>query len=447
MKPNGQRGVTLERGAPGFDAAVLGTSFNAREPGRRPAVVVQANDVLDVIAAVRRAGREGRKVSICSGGHSWAQNHIREDGLLIDVSRLNAITVDAVARTATVGPGAHCGDVDAAVKNADLFFPVAHAWTVGIGGFLLQGGFGWNSRRLGLGCENVIGIDVVLADGQVVHASETENADLFWAARGSGPGFFGVVVRFHLRLHARPKYIGLKLQVFRMKHLEEVFTWADRVGPSVSPSVEFQMVMNRKAIGIFAPGLEIFSPVMADSRKEALEAVRFMTSDPVARKASLTLPLVPMSLGQMMKTGEKTLFLPDTRWQADNMWMDEPIGPLLPALRAIADSQPPAPSHALWLNWNPPASRPDMAFSVEARTYLALYGGLRKASDEAAHGDWATRHMQALSAHSRGIQLADENLARRPDRFLSDANMKRLDQIRAAWDPEGRFHPWMGRAN
>ncbi|MFZ4604741.1 MAG: FAD-binding oxidoreductase [Caulobacter sp.] len=146
MKSSGQTGVTLERGAPGFDAAVLGTSFNAREPGRRPAVVVQANDVLDVIAAVRRAGREGRKVSICSGGHSWAQNHIREDGLLIDVSRLNAITVDSVARTATVGPGAHCGDVDTAVKNADLFFPVAHAWTVGIGGFLLQGGFGWNSR-------------------------------------------------------------------------------------------------------------------------------------------------------------------------------------------------------------------------------------------------------------------------------------------------------------
>mgnify|MGYP000951338987 CR=1 FL=1 len=182
-------------------------------------------------------------------------------------------------------------------------------------------------------------------------------------------------------------------------------------------------------------------------RKEALEAVRFMTSDPIVRKASLTLPLIPLSLGRMMKTGEKTLFLPNTRWQADNIWMDEPIGPLLPALRAIADSQPPAPSHALWLNWNPPASRPDMAFSVEARTYLALYGGLRKASDEAAHGDWATRHMQALSAHSRGIQLADENLARRPDRFLSDANMKRLDQVRAVWDPDGRFHPWMGRAN
>lgn len=102
MKSNGKRGVTLERGAPGFDAAVLGTNFNAREPGRRPAVVVQANDVLDVIAAVRRAGR-GRKVSICSGGHSWAQNHIREDGLLIDVSRLNAITVDRIARTIRSG--------------------------------------------------------------------------------------------------------------------------------------------------------------------------------------------------------------------------------------------------------------------------------------------------------------------------------------------------------
>jgi hypothetical protein len=447
MKSSTGKGVTLERGAPGFDAAVLGTSFNARDPQRRPAVVVQANDVQDVVAAVDRARREQRQVSICSGGHSWAQNHIRNDGLLIDVSRLNAIAVDSVARTAAVGPGALCGEVDAAVAKAGLFFPVAHAYTVGIGGFLLQGGFGWNSRVLGLGCENVIGMDVVLADGRVVHASEQTNPDLFWAARGSGPGFFGVVVRFHLRLHARPGFIGLKLQVFRMKHLEEVFTWADRVGPQVSRSVEFQMVMNRKAIGIFAPGLEVLAPVMADSYRAARDAVDFITRGPIASKASLTLPLLPMSLSTMMKTGEKTLFLPDTRWKADNMWMDGPIEPLLPALRRIADTQPPAPSHALWLNWNPPASRPDMAFSVESRTYLALYGGLRKPADEAAHGDWATDHIRALSGYSRGIQLADENLASRPDRFLSDSHMVRLDGIRAAYDPQGLFHSWMGRIN
>ena len=445
MKKSSQPGVTLERNAPGFDAAILGTSFNARDPGRRPDVVVQANDAAGVIAAVNRARRENRKITVCSGGHSWAQNHIRDGGLLIDVSRLDGIEIDAARRTAIVGPGCHCGDVNAALAKAGLFFPVAHAYTVGIGGFLLQGGFGWNSRQLGMACQNVIGLDIVLADGTLVHASESENRDLFWAARGAGPGFFGVVVRFHLKLHPRPKFIGLKLQVFRIEHLEEVFAWADRIGPQVSPSVEFQMVLNRKSFGIGAPGIEVLAPVMADSWRQARAATAFIANSPVRRKASLTLPLLPMSLSTMMKTGERTLFLPDTRWHADNMWMNGPIDPLLPHLRRIADTQPPAPSHVLWLNWNPPPQRSDMAFSVEARTYLALYCGLRKESYEAQHANWATDNMRAMEAHAAGIQLADENLARRPARFLSDANMARIDKVRARYDPESRFQPWMGR--
>ena len=447
MKPNGRRGVTLERGAPGFDAAVLGTSFNASEPGRRPAVVIQANDAADVLAAVNRARREDLKISVCSGGHSWAQNHIRDGGLLIDVSRLTGLTIDKATRTATVEPGLHCGDLAKALHKAGLFFPVAHAYTVGVGGFLLQGGFGWASPKLGLACENVIGLDVVLADGRQVHASATEHPDLYWAARGAGPGFFGVVTRFHLRLHARPKVVGLKIQVFRMKHLEEVFAWADEAGPTVAKSVEFQMVLNRKAMGIGEPGIDIVAPVMADSWKEAREAVSFISKSPLARKAAFTTPLLPLPLTTIMTAGEKTLFLPGIRWRADNMWMNEPVGPLIPSLREIADSLPPAPSHALWLNWNAPERRTDMAFSVEGRTYLALYGGVRDAAGQAEHADWATRHMRALEAHSVGIQLADENLARRPARFLSDANMARLDRIRAEYDPGGAFHAWMGRVS
>ncbi|MEI6734661.1 MAG: hypothetical protein WCK94_11850, partial [Comamonadaceae bacterium] len=158
-------------------------------------------------------------------------------------------------------------------------------------------------------------------------------------------------------------------------------------------------------------------------------------------------PLLPMSLNFMMKAGEKTLFLSNTRWSADNMWMDGPIDPVLPGLQRIAETQPPHPSHVLWLNWNAPPKRPDMAFSVEHRTYLALYCGLGQGIDEAKHANWATEHMRSLEPWSRGIQLADENLGKRPARFVTDANMARLDQARAKYDPQGRFHPWMGRVS
>lgn len=440
-------GGVFRRGDSGYEQAVLGTSFSARDPGRRPEFVVQANTVDEVVAAVRQAAQEKWHIAMCSGGHSWAQNHIREGGLMLDLSRLKSIDIDPARMTAVIGPGVRAGELNQALVPHRLFFPTAHAWTVGMGGFLLQGGFGWNSRNVGVGCQNVIGIDVVLADGSLVHACETENADLFWAARGAGPGFFGVVVRFHLRLHQRARFIGMKLQVFRIKHLEEVLAWADRVGPQVSPKVEFQIVMNPKASVIHAHGMEVVAPVMADSWKEARELVAFMSNSPVRPKASLTLPLLPMSLNFMMKAGEKTLFLSNTRWDADNMWMDEPIGPLLPAVRRIADTQPPHPSHVLWLNWNGPVQRPDMAFSMERRTYLALYCGLGKGTDESAHHSWATEHMKALEPWSRGIQLADENLARRPWPFVSDAHLARLDRVRTKYDPQGIFHPWMGRVD
>ena len=129
----------------------------------------------------------------------------------------------------------------------------------------------------------------------------------------------------------------------------------------------------------------------------------------------------------------------------DNMWTSAPAEALLPGLRDIAATMPPAPSHFLWLNWGSGVERPDMAYSVEDEVYLALYGGWMDPADDERYEDWATGHMRALEPHATGIQLADENLGQRPARFATDESMERLDAARAAWDPDGLFHTWMGR--
>ena len=443
-RPKG-KGVVIERGAPGFDEAVLGTCFSGRDPGVRPRVLVQANDVYDVVAAVRRAKREGLRISVRSGGHSWMQNHMRDDALLIDMGRLNQIEIDRERGVACAGPGCWSVDLDRSLKKHDLFFPIAHAVDVCLGGYLLQGGFGWNSRNLGLACENVVGMDVVTADGSLVHASTEENSDLFWAARGAGPGFFGVVVRYHLKVHPRPKATGLAMQVFRMKHLEDVFLWADKVGPDVPRSVEFQLLLTRTATGIFVPGIEIIAPVLAPSWKQAREDVSFLTKGPMRSKASFRMPLVPVSTSFLSQMAAKRIFPPRMRWSVDNMWSDAPMEQLLPGIRRIAETLPPMPSHVLMLSWHPPATRQEMAFSVEGKNYLALYGEWKHEKDDAKYANWATEHMQSMAPFSKGIQLADENLARRPARFMSDEHMARLDAIRAKYDPQGLFHEWRGR--
>ncbi|MEM6912574.1 MAG: FAD-dependent oxidoreductase [Pseudomonadota bacterium] len=445
MKRPKTKGRTWEKDTPGFDEAVLATSFNGRDPGRRPDVLVEANCVLDVHRAVMRARQEGLHMSLCSGGHSWSQNHLRDGGLLLSLARINAIDIDAEAKVARVGPGCWSIDLDRALKKHGLFFPVAHAPDVALGGFLLQGGFGWGSRELGIAAESVIGLDLVLADGRLVHACETENADIYWAARGAGPGFFAIVVRYHLKLHQRQRWVGMKMQVFKRKHLDDVFRWADDVGPSVARSVEFQMLSTPCALGVFEPGIEVIAPVLAKSWNDAREAVRFIDKSPLRKKASFTTPLVPMSTSMMSSAANITHFPPNVRWCADNIWTNAPIDDLLPGLHHIADSMPPAPSHSLWLNWHPPAQRPDMAFSLEANRYLAVYGEWNRPEDDALYNGWATECMTQMQDLSLGSQLADENLGQRPTRFMADANLAKLDALRAIHDPDGLFYDWMGR--
>ncbi|MCE9578446.1 MAG: FAD-binding oxidoreductase [Deltaproteobacteria bacterium] len=436
------RGQTFRRDAPGYEAARQAAMWNARRPDRFPDIIVQANDVYEVVQAVRLAKREGLRVGVRSGGHSWAGNHVRDGGMLLDVSRLRDAEIDRHAMRARVGPGCAGHALASRLGRHGLFFPAGHCQGVALGGYLLQGGFGWHSRTLGPACMSVEAIDCVTADGDLVHASATENPELYWAARGAGPGFFAVVTRFHLRLYPRPRVIGFALQRFSADHLDDVFRWLHAIGPEVSPAVELQVLISRGLGGIRGPGLEVVAPVFADGLRAALRATAFMRDSP--RGARRSLRFVPSGLGLMYR-GVMNHYPDDHRYAVDNMWTRAPIDALLPGLHRIVETLPPAPSHALWLNWAPPAERPDMAFSMEDRLYLALYAVWRDAADDHRFDRWPVERMRELAHLATGIQLADENLGQRPAKFVADPNLVRLDAARAAHDPAGRFHPWMGR--
>ena len=126
-----------------------------------------------------------------------------------------------------------------------------------------------------------------------------------------------------------------------------------------------------------------------------------------------------------------------------------PAAALTPGIERIAATLPAAPSHMLWMNWGPGSTpappRPEMAYSVEDDTYIALYAVWQDPALDEANIAWATESMRAMEPLASGIQLADENLGRRPARFAGEAQMSRLDELRASRDPEGRFHEWMGR--
>src|SRR3954452_7740854 len=167
---------------------------------KRPALIVRVADVDDVVAAVGYGRDHDLDLAIRGGGHNGAGLGTVDDGLVIDLAALNGVEVDAGNRTAKIGGGALLGDVDTATNAHGLATPAGIIATTGAGGLMLGGGIGHLSRGLGLSIDNILGAEVVLADGSVVNANESENPDLFWAIRGGG-GNFGVVTSITARLH------------------------------------------------------------------------------------------------------------------------------------------------------------------------------------------------------------------------------------------------------
>lgn len=167
---------------------------------KRPRLVLQCRSQDDIVAAVRYAVAAGAEIAVRSGGHSVAGHSATDGGIVIDLTQLRGVRVDAQARIAYVDAGATWGDVDPVTSRHGLACPGGVVSTTGVGGFSLGGGIGWLSRAHGMTCDNLIGATLVTASGDVLTVSETEHPDVLWGLRGGG-GNFGVVAQFVLRLH------------------------------------------------------------------------------------------------------------------------------------------------------------------------------------------------------------------------------------------------------
>lgn len=167
---------------------------------KRPALIACCTGAADVICAVRFAAEHELLMSVKSGGHNIAGSAVCDGGLTLDLSAMKGIVVDPVKRTVKVQSGALLGDVDHETQSFGLAVPSGINSTTGMAGLALGGGYGWLSRPFGHTVDNMLSADIVTAEGEFLHLSETENSDLFWAIRG-GSGNFGVVTCFEFKLH------------------------------------------------------------------------------------------------------------------------------------------------------------------------------------------------------------------------------------------------------
>ncbi|MGA3158898.1 MAG: FAD-binding oxidoreductase [Steroidobacteraceae bacterium] len=423
------------RGDAHYEALRQAASWNARKPNRFPNAIVLAESDGDVIAAVKLAAERGWQVSTRSGGHSWSASHTRDNSVQINLARLKQLEVDPDAMIARISPSTYGNVLNKLLREQyQLFTPSAHGVNVGMGGFAMCGGHGWDSRVFGLGCENLVALDLVDSRGDLIHASESENSDYLWAARGSGPGFFGAATRYYVRLHPRPQVMRSHGFIFGAEELENVIGWV-RDNMSSFPLILEVVLIGRQKDGELA--LTMIGNCLGNSDAEVSAALAMLDACPAvarARSSWLRDIIVPLDVEPATDSNPT-----GARFAVDNIWTNAPRATLLPLMRQLFTDFPTPTSYEFSQVWGPVRKLPDMAYSVQGEIYISSNAVYYDPADDVRCEAWAVRAMHNLDAISIGAQMNDENLLHHPARYLSAEASKRLEKMRHRYDPQGRF--------
>jgi FAD/FMN-containing dehydrogenase len=412
---------------------------------KRPALIARCADRDDVVAAVNFGREQGLDIAIRCGGHNGPGLGSVDEGLVIDLSGLKAITVDPDSRTATVGGGCLVGDVDAATHEHGMAAPGGIISTTGAGGLMLGGGIGHLTRKAGLSIDNILGAEVVLADGSVVNANETENDDLYWALRGGG-GNFGVVTQLKLRLHpvstvvAGPMFWELDKTVDILKWYREFILSApeDLNGffafASVPPAPPFPEELHLQKVAAVVwcwTGPE-------EGAADALAEARSQPGLLMDGIQPMPFPALNSAFDELYPPGDQWY------WRADFVESipDEAIekhaefGAKMPTWKCTMHMYPiDGAAHRV--------GPTDTAWGYRNANWGAVFAGVDPdpASVDAI-GAWSREYHEALHPFSAGGAYVNMMMEEGQDRVEAayGENYARLAKIKAKYDPENLFH-------
>jgi FAD/FMN-containing dehydrogenase len=433
-------GKTFWRGDARYEQTRVDLVWNGYKPDRHPAVIVQPASAQEVAVAVRFASEHGLKVKARSGGHSWTASFMRDGAMVIDLRALDGIKMDAKASTASLGPAVRGDALQAALVPHDLFFPTGHCPDVAVGGFLLQGGWGWNVPMLGLSNTLVNSIEVVTAKGEIIRASNVENEDYFWAARGSSAGFFGIVTSYDVRLLPRPKMRASR-SLYRREDLPELLAWATAMGPKLPREIEMNVFI-MKGLDKLAPGgFALVNMVcFAPTDGQAIDILTSTDTCPIKDRALIHVVAAPTTVAEMYD-GLSHIYQKGLRYGADNMLSNATPPEIAHAIMEMVSNLPTPISHILWFPVPMERVQTNTSLSIMAANYLVGYGACVDSADDLVVQSWASDHMKRFEPLAVGMQLGDENLALRPDaNILRPGALERLEVLRKQNDPNGVFH-------
>lgn len=412
---------------------------------RRPALIARALDDQDVAALVNFARENKIELAVRGGGHHGAGLGVWDDALVIDLSLMRRIDVDPRARTVWVQGGCTLGDIDQATHPYGLAVPTGINSTTGIGGLALGGGFGHLTRKYGLTIDNVLAVEMVLADGTRVKASEAQNRDLYWAVRGGG-GNFGVVTRFQFRLHpagtviAGPTIWPLEKTSQVMHFYRQMMDQAPEdlngilIMHTIPPAPPFPEHLHLQKVC----GIVCCYTGPAKQADQVLDPIRSYESPAFVGVTSMPFPV--------LQAATDALYPPGLQWYWRSDFFDELSDAAVEQFAQLAPTLPTPHSRILLFPINGAAARvgsADTPFAYRHARFSQVIVGVDPDPLQAERiSSWAAQTWEALHPHSSGGAYVNFMMSEGEARIRASygANYARLSQIKARYDPDNLFH-------
>jgi len=314
----------------------------------------------------------------------------------------------------------------------------------------LQGGIGWNCRAWGWAAEHIVGMEVVTAKGKEVYCSKEVNPDLFWSARGSGPGFFAVVTKFHLQTMSRPAGMLASTYIWDISEYDVVMTWILETSRKADPDIEITAVS-------FYPDPE--TPILSQRIQICVHLISFRSSDQESRSSlELFAKSVPnkdkaLTVVEFEATSlaneflhESAAFPENHRYCVDNAWIKSQLSTqeIVSSMREIFTTLPSAQSSAMYFNLSPAPKISEMALSLQTEHWLTVTCAWKEPEQDRMCQDWLKDKFVDIGKVSPGLYIGDSDFQVRKAAFMQSEKIEKLNSIRKVWDPNHLFCSYLG---
>ena len=434
-----------------FDTALLGGLWNKLTPNnRKPQMVTQVIDEDDVVAVIKYAKANKVKVAIRGGGHNWCAPSVRNSGIMLDLTNMNkVISIDVEKKRAILQPVISNRKAQEELNKVGLSFPTGHCPQVKLSGYFLSGGMSWNQGSWGHGYEGLEAIEMVTAEGKKIIASSTENQDLFWAARGSGPGFFAVCTRYHLKCFPLPRGITASFYYYPYSEIEKIAEWLGPLASQLPSSIELSL------FAIHAPDdiadqckdsngkvALVTATMFANNEDNAKYELQALDNCPVLSKAIKKSIAEPTTFPQLFDASGE-LWPEGLRAKVDACFFDSPLTEVFKVNKEHFLKAHPKTVYmfAIFTGANPEPPK-DACFSMHAKLYGGPWTMWNTSDEDQKEIEWHNTCMKNLEPLIKGHYISESDTVGHPEyleKAISKTNMEKLQPMRSQYDPDGVF--------